>query len=60
MKFKLRNVEFSMRAIPLGGYVGFPNSEQDNDIAADDKDLLKKIGQVYTMLLAHVQVWWPT
>lgn len=41
LKFNLRNVECSLRAIPLGGYVGFPDSEQDNDIDADDKDLLK-------------------
>lgn len=41
LKFNLTNVECSLRAIPLGGYVGFPDGEQDNDIAADDKDLLK-------------------
>lgn len=41
LKFNLRNVECSLRAIPLGGYVGFPDGEQDSDIAPDDKDLLK-------------------
>lgn len=41
LKFNLRNVECSLRAFPLGGYVGFPDGGQDNDIAADDKDLLQ-------------------
>lgn len=41
LKLNLRNVECSLRAIPLGGYVGFPDGEQDSGIAADDKDLLR-------------------
>ncbi|KAH9317770.1 hypothetical protein KI387_019539 [Taxus chinensis] len=41
LKFDLKNVECSVRAIPLGGYVGFPDNDQDSGIPSDDKDLLK-------------------
>ncbi|KAH9314101.1 hypothetical protein KI387_022728, partial [Taxus chinensis] len=41
LKFDLKNVECSVRAIPVGGYVGFPDNDQDSRIPSDDKDLLK-------------------
>ena len=34
-------VEYSFRAIPLGGYVGFPDDDPDSPYPADDPDLLR-------------------
>lgn len=36
-----RGVQFALRAIPLGGYVAFPDDDDDSDIPADDPDLLR-------------------
>lgn len=40
-KFNSNNVEYSLRAFPLGGFVGFPDNDPDSDIPVDDKNLLK-------------------
>ncbi|OIW08434.1 hypothetical protein TanjilG_03110 [Lupinus angustifolius] len=40
-KFNANNVEYSIRAFPLGGFVGFPDNDPDSDIPVDDKNLLK-------------------
>lgn len=40
-KFNANNVEYSIRAFPLGGFVGFPDNDPDSDIPVDDEDLLK-------------------
>lgn len=40
-KFNANNVEYSIRAFPLGGFVGFPDNDPDSDIPADDVNLLK-------------------
>lgn len=40
-KFNSNNVEYSVRAFPLGGFVGFPDNDPDSDIPVDDVDLLK-------------------
>lgn len=40
-KFNANNVEYSLRAFPLGGFVGFPDNDPDSDIPVDDADLLK-------------------
>ncbi|XP_052177137.1 membrane metalloprotease ARASP, chloroplastic [Diospyros lotus] len=40
-KFNSNNVEYSIRAFPLGGFVGFPDNDPDSDIPVDDEDLLK-------------------
>ncbi|OMO83060.1 hypothetical protein CCACVL1_11584 [Corchorus capsularis] len=40
-KFNSNNVEYSIRAFPLGGFVGFPDNDPDSDIPDDDEDLLK-------------------
>lgn len=40
-KFNANNVEYSVRAFPLGGFVGFPDNDPESDIPADDKNLLK-------------------
>ncbi|OVA07818.1 PDZ domain [Macleaya cordata] len=40
-KFNADNVEYSIRAFPLGGFVGFPDNDPDSEIPVDDKNLLK-------------------
>lgn len=40
-KFNANNVEYSLRAFPLGGFVGFPDNDPDSDIPVDDENLLK-------------------
>nr|XP_043628145.1 probable membrane metalloprotease ARASP2, chloroplastic [Erigeron canadensis] len=40
-KFNANNVEYSLRAFPLGGFVGFPDNDPDSDIPIDDVNLLK-------------------
>jgi RIP metalloprotease RseP len=40
-KYQGKETEYALRAIPLGGYVAFPDDELDEDIAADDPGLLK-------------------
>ncbi|KAJ4977080.1 hypothetical protein NE237_002186 [Protea cynaroides] len=39
-KFNSNNVEYSIRAIPLGGFVAFPDNDPDSDIPVDDGNLL--------------------
>jgi len=34
-------VEYSLRAIPLGGYVGFPDDDPESPYPPDDPDLLR-------------------
>jgi membrane-associated protease RseP (regulator of RpoE activity) len=36
-----RGVLFALRAIPLGGFVAFPDDEEDSTIPADDPDLMR-------------------
>ncbi|MFZ9229168.1 MAG: RIP metalloprotease RseP [Prochlorococcaceae cyanobacterium] len=38
---QIGTVQFALRAIPLGGFVSFPDDEEDSTIAADDPDLLR-------------------
>ncbi|XP_074276179.1 membrane metalloprotease ARASP, chloroplastic-like [Silene latifolia] len=40
-KFNSNNVEYSIRAFPLGGFVGFPDNDPDSEIPVDDENLLK-------------------
>ncbi|GLU17354.1 hypothetical protein SLE2022_337250 [Rubroshorea leprosula] len=40
-KFNANNVEYSIRAFPLGGFVGFPDNDPESDIPVDDVNLLK-------------------
>ncbi|EFJ22735.1 hypothetical protein SELMODRAFT_175165 [Selaginella moellendorffii] len=39
--FQRKEVEYSVRAIPLGGYVGFPDDNPDSEFSPEDPDLLK-------------------
>jgi membrane-associated protease RseP (regulator of RpoE activity) len=36
-----RGVRFALRAIPLGGFVSFPDDDEDSTIPADDPDLMR-------------------
>ncbi len=38
---KIKGITYSIRALPLGGYVSFPDEDQDNSLQPDDPDLLK-------------------
>ncbi|AFY71548.1 Yup8H12 [Thalassoporum mexicanum PCC 7367] len=40
-KYQGEMTEYAVRAIPLGGFVGFPDKDEDSDIPDDDPDLLK-------------------
>uniref|UniRef100_A0A2P2IM68 Uncharacterized protein LOC105141665 n=1 Tax=Rhizophora mucronata TaxID=61149 RepID=A0A2P2IM68_RHIMU len=40
-KFNSNNIEYSLRAFPLGGFVGFPDNDPESDIPVDDENLLK-------------------
>lgn len=40
-KFNAKNVEYSIRAFPLGGFVGFPDNDPESGIPVDDENLLK-------------------
>ncbi|MEG3438672.1 RIP metalloprotease RseP [Pannus brasiliensis CCIBt3594] len=40
-KYQGTETEYAVRAIPLGGYVGFPDDDPDSDIPANDPDLLR-------------------
>lgn len=41
LKYQGKETEYSLRAIPLGGFVGFPDDDPDFDFASDDPNLLK-------------------
>ena len=38
---KIKGITYSIRSLPLGGFVSFPDEEQDNLLKPDDPDLLK-------------------
>ena len=41
-KYQGKQTEYALRAIPLGGYVAFPDDDPDsNDISSDDPNLLR-------------------
>ncbi|MEB3175809.1 MAG: RIP metalloprotease RseP [Cyanobacteriota bacterium] len=41
LKYQGSETEYALRAIPLGGYVGFPDDDPESDIPLDDPDLLR-------------------
>lgn len=41
LKWQGKKVEYSLRAIPLGGFVAFPDDDPESEYSADDPDLLK-------------------
>ena len=40
-KKEINGVIYALRALPLGGFVSFPDDEKESDIPQDDPDLLK-------------------
>ncbi|PSB04356.1 RIP metalloprotease RseP, partial [filamentous cyanobacterium CCP2] len=40
-KYQGRRTEYAVRAIPLGGFVGFPDDDPDSDIPPHDPNLLR-------------------
>ncbi|PZU96340.1 MAG: RIP metalloprotease RseP [Pseudanabaena sp.] len=40
-KYQGEQTEYALRAIPLGGYVGFPDDDEESKIPSDDPDLMK-------------------
>ncbi len=40
-KYQSKQTEYALRAIPLGGYVGFPDDDEESDIPKDDPNLMK-------------------
>ena len=40
LQFRWQGVLFALRAIPLGGFVSFPDDEEESGIASDDPDLM--------------------
>ena len=42
LKYQGKETLYALRVVPLGGYVGFPDDEDEkNDISADDPDLMR-------------------
>ncbi|EIE19004.1 intramembrane metalloprotease [Coccomyxa subellipsoidea C-169] len=41
LSYQGKDVEYSLRAIPLGGYVAFPDDDPESKYEAEDPDLLK-------------------
>ncbi len=41
LKYQGKETEYAIRAIPLGGFVGFPDDDPEMDIAPDDPNLLR-------------------
>jgi membrane-associated protease RseP (regulator of RpoE activity) len=40
-KYQGKQTEYALRAIPLGGYVGFPDDDEDSNIPLDDPNLMR-------------------
>lgn len=41
LRYQGKQTEYAIRALPLGGFVGFPDDDPDSDIPADDPNLLR-------------------
>ncbi len=41
LKYQGTETEYSLRALPLGGFVGFPDDDPDSEIPPEDPDLLR-------------------
>ncbi len=41
IKKQIKGVTYAIRALPLGGFVSFPDDDQESNIPKDDPDLLK-------------------
>ncbi len=50
-------VEYSLRAIPLGGYVGFPDDDPESPYPPDDPDLLRNKVRLFAGLRFFPCAW---
>jgi membrane-associated protease RseP (regulator of RpoE activity) len=41
LKYQGKQTEYALRALPLGGFVGFPDDDPDSEIPANDPNLLR-------------------
>ena len=41
LKYQGKQTEYALRALPLGGFVGFPDDDPESNIPADDPNLLR-------------------
>jgi membrane-associated protease RseP (regulator of RpoE activity) len=41
LKYQGKQTEYALRALPLGGFVGFPDDDPDSEIPTDDPNLLR-------------------
>ena len=41
IKKEIQGITFALRALPLGGFVSFPDDDKGSEIPKDDPDLLK-------------------
>jgi membrane-associated protease RseP (regulator of RpoE activity) len=41
LKYQGKETEYALRALPLGGFVGFPDDDPDSDIPPNDPNLLR-------------------
>ncbi|MFL0759942.1 MAG: RIP metalloprotease RseP [Prochlorococcus sp.] len=41
IKHQRRGITYALRALPLGGFVSFPDDDENSEIPADDPDLLR-------------------
>ena len=41
LQWRRRGVQYALRAIPMGGFVAFPDDEEDSPFPTDDPDLLR-------------------
>ena len=41
LKYQGKQTEYALRALPLGGFVGFPDDDPDSDIPLNDPNLLR-------------------
>jgi membrane-associated protease RseP (regulator of RpoE activity) len=41
LKYQGKQTEYALRALPLGGFVGFPDDDPDSDIPVNDPNLLR-------------------
>ena len=46
-------MEYSLRAVPLGGYVAFPDDDPDSDIDPEDPNLLRNRPVLDRMLVVR-------
>ena len=61
IKRQRRGVTYALRLLPLGGFVAFPDDDEESTIPADDPDLLRNRPIPQQALVVAAGVWptWP-